>query len=168
MHMWSTKLLIMSVTNKWAGLSCSSTSILILDITTNQWASLSGHPVCFTLLIFMMHDASEQESELSLNIQLLYCKVLTRPFPKGTVPFGASNAPFGSATKEAMCPLVPPQNQHIFKQPLELQTRNSTKMLCWQLYHVQQKFGTDNHYIQDDGRGHEIIFVPFAVADLEI
>ena len=26
---------------------------------------------------------------------------------------------------------------------------------------MQQVFGTDNHYIQDDGRGHEIIFVPF-------
>ena len=25
---------------------------------------------------------------------------------------------------------------------------------------MQQAFGTDNHYIQDDGRGHEIIFVP--------
>ena len=25
--------------------------------------------------------------------------------------------------------------------------------------HLQQVFGTDNDYIQDDGRGHEIIFV---------
>ena len=41
-------------------------------------------------------------------------KVLARPFPKGTVPFGGSNVPFGSATKETMCPLAPPQNQHIF------------------------------------------------------
>ena len=28
---------------------------------------------------------------------------------------------------------------------------------------MQQMFGTDNHYIQDDGRGHEIIFVPFGL-----
>ena len=25
----------------------------------------------------------------------------------------------------------------------------------------QQMFGSDNHYIQDDGCGHEILFVPF-------
>ena len=34
------------------------------------------------------------------------------PFPKGTVPFGGSNMLFGTATKETMCPLAPPQNQH--------------------------------------------------------
>ena len=28
--------------------------------------------------------------------------------------------------------------------------------------HTQQVFGTDNHYIQDDGRGHEINFCPLA------
>ena len=43
----------------------------------------------------------------------VYNRVLTRPFPKGTVPFGAPNVPFGSAQKPIMCPLVPPQNQHI-------------------------------------------------------
>jgi len=26
---------------------------------------------------------------------------------------------------------------------------------------MQQMFGTDNDYIQDDGCGHEILFVPF-------
>ena len=31
-------------------------------------------------------------------------RVLARPFPKGTVPFGGSNVYFGSATKETMCP----------------------------------------------------------------
>ena len=31
--------------------------------------------------------------------------VLARPLPKGTVPFGGSNVPFGSATKPIMCPL---------------------------------------------------------------
>ena len=36
---------------------------------------------------------------------------LYRPFPKGTVPFG-------SAPKPIMCPLVPPQNQHIFNSHL--------------------------------------------------
>ena len=40
-------------------------------------------------------------------------RVLARPFPKGTVPFGGSNVPFGSAPKPTMCPLVPPQNQLI-------------------------------------------------------
>ena len=36
------------------------------------------------------------------------------PFPKGNVPFGGSNVPFRSATKETMCPLAPPQNQQYF------------------------------------------------------
>ena len=45
-------------------------------------------------------------------------RVLPRPFPKGTVPFGAPNVPFGSAQKPIMCPLVPPQNQHIFNSHL--------------------------------------------------
>ena len=40
-------------------------------------------------------------------------RVLTRPFPKGTVPLGGSNVPFGSAPKPTMCPLAPPQNQLI-------------------------------------------------------
>jgi len=26
---------------------------------------------------------------------------------------------------------------------------------------MQQAFGSDNHYIQDEGCGHEILFVPF-------
>jgi len=29
--------------------------------------------------------------------------------------------------------------------------------------HRQQTFGTDNHYIQDEGCGHEILFVPFSL-----
>ena len=45
-------------------------------------------------------------------------KVLASPFPRGTVHFGGSNVPFGSATKETMCPLAPPQNQHIFNSHL--------------------------------------------------
>ena len=32
--------------------------------------------------------------------------------------FGGSNVPFGSATKETMCPLAPPQNPHIFNTHL--------------------------------------------------
>ena len=40
-------------------------------------------------------------------------RVLARPFPKGTVPFGGSNVPLGSAPKPTMCPLAPPQNQLI-------------------------------------------------------
>ena len=38
-------------------------------------------------------------------------QLLARLFPKGTVPFG-------SATKETMCSLAPPQNQHIFNSHL--------------------------------------------------
>jgi len=38
-------------------------------------------------------------------------RVLAKPFPKGTVPFG-------SAQKPIMCPLVLPQNQHIFNTHL--------------------------------------------------
>jgi len=29
--------------------------------------------------------------------------------------------------------------------------------------HLQQVFGTDNHCTQDDGHGHEILFVPFGL-----
>ena len=39
-----------------------------------------------------------------------------------------------------------------FYQPLELTVIEL--ILC--LVHMQQMFGTDNHYIQDEGRGHEI------------
>jgi len=60
------------------------------------------------------------------------------------LPFGGSNVPFGSATKETMYPLAPPQNQHIFNSHLnylnvkivlalniELSEHlGSTKMLC--------------------------------------
>ena len=35
----------------------------------------------------------------------LVTSVLARPLPKGTVPFGGSNVPFGSAPKPVMCPL---------------------------------------------------------------
>ena len=42
-------------------------------------------------------------------------RVLARPFPKGTVSFGAPNVPFRSAQKPIMCPLVPP---HIFNSHL--------------------------------------------------
>ena len=58
---------------------------------------------------------------MSLNIlstEYIQGRVLARPFPKGTVPFGAPNVPFGSAQKPIMCPLVPPQNQHIFNSHL--------------------------------------------------
>ena len=49
---------------------------------------------------------------------LSHIRVLARSFPKGTVPFGAPNVPFGSAPKPIMCPLAPPQNQHIFNSHL--------------------------------------------------
>ena len=28
---------------------------------------------------------------------------------------------------------------------------------------MQQVFGIENHYIQDEGRGHKILFVPFGL-----
>ena len=61
-----------------------------------------------------------QQPHTAFNVVKLhvYCRVLARPFPKGTVPFGGSNVPFGSAQKPIMCPLVPPQNQHIYNSHL--------------------------------------------------
>ena len=44
--------------------------------------------------------------------------LFTVPFGAPNVPFGAPNVPFGSAPKPIMCPLVPPQNQHIFNSHL--------------------------------------------------
>ena len=29
--------------------------------------------------------------------------------------------------------------------------------------HMQQMFGINNHYVQDDGCGHKILFVPFGL-----
>ena len=29
--------------------------------------------------------------------------------------------------------------------------------------HMKQVFGTDSYYIQDEGRGHETLFVPFGL-----
>jgi len=48
----------------------------------------------------------------------VHTSVLTRPFPKGTVPFEAPNVPFGSAPKPVIFSLVLPQNQHIFNTHL--------------------------------------------------
>ena len=53
-----------------------------------------------------------------MNPSDMCSRVLARPFPKGTVPFGASNIPFVSAPKSTMCPLAPPQNQLIFNSHL--------------------------------------------------
>ena len=39
-------------------------------------------------------------------------------FQRALCIFGALMWPFGSATKETMCPLAPPQNQHIFNSHL--------------------------------------------------
>ena len=62
-----------------------------------------------------LHKVNEEDT---FRAQKVCIRVLARPFPKGTVPFGALNVPFGSAQKPIMCPLVPPQNQHIFNTHL--------------------------------------------------
>ena len=72
-----------------------------------------------------------------------------------------------------MCPLVPPQNQHIFNSHLNYLNLKTVWALNIELselknalltvVHIQQMFGTNNHYIEDEGCGHEIIFVPFGL-----
>ena len=57
-------------------------------------------------------------TQLAMQTCMHTCRVLARPFPKGTVPYGGSNVPFESAPKPTMCPLAPPQNQHIFNSHL--------------------------------------------------
>ena len=59
---------------------------------------------------------------------------------KGHCTLWGLNVPFGSATKETMCPLAPPQNQHIFNTHLNYLNLKTvwmptlSKMLCWQWY----------------------------------
>ena len=77
--------------------------------------------------------------------------------------------PFGSATKETICPLAPPQNQHIFNTHLNylniktVWALNANIDTLLTVVHMQQMSGTDNHYIQEEGCGHEILFVPFGL-----
>jgi len=64
-----------------------------------------------------------QFGEVLYSCVVVFASVLARPIPKGTVPFGASNVPFGSAPKPAMCPLGQPQNRQFsfcIQQPLKL------------------------------------------------
>ena len=56
-------------------------------------------------------------------------RVLTRLFPKDTVPFGRSNVPFGrsnvpsrSAPKPTIYPLGPPQDQHMWQSCVEIES----------------------------------------------
>ena len=72
-----------------------------------------------------------------------------------------------------MCPLGWPQNQHIFNNYLSLTVSGlqTVKIELDQValgdvltvVHMKQVFGTDSYYIQDEGRGHETLFVPFGL-----
>ena len=77
-----------------------------------QW-DLVTHTVDFTLLSIEWHEYISigilvkacicySTATLSIDASRLWFRVLTRPFPKGTVPFGCSNVLFGSVTKEIM------------------------------------------------------------------
>ena len=58
---------------------------------------------------FEMHVSYISVHQLCTSIGvLLHTRVLAKPFPKGTVPFRASDVPFGSVPKPTMCPLAPP------------------------------------------------------------
>ena len=80
-------------------------------------------------------------------------RVLARPFPKGAVPFWGS-----------MCPLGRPKNQHIFNNYLSLIVSGlQTVKIELDQVALKQVFGNDSYYIQDEGRGHETLFVPFGL-----
>ena len=67
-----------------------------------------------------------------------------------------------------MCPLAPPLDQRIFNlNYLSLKVSVVKVELALggilTVVHMEQVFGTDNYYFQDEGCGREILFVPFGL-----
>ena len=90
----------------------------ILPCLCTFWHAISLHLFSFQLQPLKGYVYVSLMPRPQLQGEGLAIRVLARPFPKGTVPFGASNVPFGSAPKPTMYPLAPPQNQHIFNSHL--------------------------------------------------
>ena len=64
--------------------------------------------------------------------------------------------PFESAPKPTMCLLELRLKVSVVKVELALGGIVT-------VVHMEQVFGTDNYYFQDEGCGHEILFVPFGL-----
>ena len=81
-------------------------------------------------------------------------RVLTRPFPEDTCVPGGSNVPSGSTPAPTMLmSILLTAYLNLKKNCLGSEYRTCEHWIaCWQW---QQVFGTDNHYIQDEGCGQD-------------
>ena len=54
---------------------------------------------CVCLFVFFLHDFQFGSTLIEILVSLSARQGSSRPFPKGTVPFGVSYVPFGSTLK---------------------------------------------------------------------
>ena len=83
------------------------------ELELRMWAGFHACPCASLPRIYPLRHACDKMYQAlpDLSRESLGTRVLARPFPKGAVPFGF-------VTKETMCLLAPPQNQHYFNSHL--------------------------------------------------